>query len=188
MGHCAETWNHAHRGLEILMSLRSEWLPDVPAPPPNPVAQTLASGDLGDLEALLDMDAAAGSGVGSGLSGGTGMTLVSGSASGSGSASALGLGAGMGTSTGTGISSGMGMGMGTGLGTGMGVGVGLGAGTVPMLGLGSMASTAIPPPAPMESSDLSMDLHDWLMTQDFHDVIFSGETYAWTGAALGLSS
>jgi hypothetical protein len=26
------------------------------------------------------------------------------------------------------------------------------------------------------------------MTQDFHDVIFSGETYAWTGAALGLSS
>jgi hypothetical protein len=40
----------------------------------------------------------------------------------------------------------------------------------------------------MESTDLSMDLHDWLMTQDFHDVIFSGETYAWTGAALGLSS
>jgi hypothetical protein len=112
MGRVAETWNQAHRGLEILLPLRTEWLPNVSPPAPSTIDRppVLAGSEL-DISPSAHLPG----------------------------------------------------------------------------NVGAAIPIGVPPPVPEESADLPMDLHEWLITQDFHDVIFSGETSAWTGAALGIS-
>ncbi|WVQ79000.1 hypothetical protein IAT38_001092 [Cryptococcus sp. DSM 104549] len=120
------TWREARRGMNVLISLRSEWLPDLShsnetaPPPPAAPAYSHVQGDV--------------------------------------------------TST-FGISSGSGSGLGTLAAGSTGANTGNGDLTLSSMGGLSMGVGMLNPNPP--TTDLTGELHDWLMNQDFYQTMFT---------------